>query len=159
MRRGFSLVEIIIILFIIAIGLLGVLSLIIQNIQSQSYNKNNLIAYQLAQEGVELIRMVRDSNWRQSRPYDTGLANGTFIMDYLDSLPYLSSGVSGEAILRQGANGFYYHGGSATSSGFSRYITINHENANTLKVVVNVSWQERGRNSYYDLQTLLYNWK
>ena len=159
MKKGFSLVEIIIILFIISIGLLGVLSLIIQNIQSQGYNKNNLVAYQLAQEGVELIRMVRDSNWRQGEAYDAGLNDGIFFMDYQDSLPHLSSGVTGEFILHQGLDGFYYHGGTATSSGFSRQITLKRENANTLKVTVNVGWQERGRDSYYDLQTILYNWK
>ncbi len=159
MKKGFSLVEIVIILFIISMGMLGVLSLIIQNIQSQTYNKNNLIAYQLAQEGVELIRMVRDSNWRNSEFYTTGLSMGDVFMDFDDLEPSIYTGTPGDGLLRLGTDGFYRHGGTDPSSGFSRRITLTLKNANTLQVDVQITWQERGRDSNYDLQALLYNWK
>lgn len=159
MKKAFSLVEIITILFIVSVGLLGVLSLIIQNIQSQSYNKNNLIAYQLAQEGVELIRFVRDTNWRQGDPFNTGLATGQFYMDYQDTEPQPYSGNANDILLRQDAAGYYVHGGSATSTGFSRLITLSRPNAHNVDVRVNVTWQERGGNASYDLETLLYDWK
>jgi len=162
MKKAFSLVEIITVLFIVSIGLLGVLSLIIQNIQSQTYNKNNLAAYQLAQEGIELIRGVRDSNWRAGRPFDADLVNGTFYMDFEDTKPvFVDIDDSNNIfyILRQGEDGFYRHGGSYPASGFYRQIKLSKLNANTLQVDVTVSWQERGRDSSYDLQTLLYNWR
>ncbi len=159
MKKGFSIIEIIIILFIIAVGLLGVLSLIIQNIQSQGYNQKNFVAYQLAQEGIELIRLVRDSNWRQGESFDKDLVDGEFYMDYQDDLPKPAEETVSELILRQGQDGFYHHGGIATSSGFSRKIILMHENANTLGVLVQVTWQDRGRNALYDLKTELYDWK
>ena len=82
LKKGFSLIEILVVFFIVSVSLLGVLSLLIQNIQVQSINKNNLIASSLSQEGVELIRQVRDSNWRDGLPFETSLADGSYQIDY-----------------------------------------------------------------------------
>lgn len=167
-KRGFTLLEIMVVLFVISLGMVGVLSLIIQNIQAQSYNKNNLIAYQLAQEGVELIRKVRDSNWKQSLPYNTNLADGQYYMDYLDNVPTLCNPNDHEQaeklVLKQDENGFYFNEsltstGVTTSSGFSRLITIRNIDAKSLQVTVKVSWKEKGRDSSYILDTYLYDWK
>jgi len=166
-KNGFSLVEIITVLFVVSLGLVGILSLIIQNIQSQSYNKDNLIAYQLAQEGVELTRKIRDSNWRGDRlPLSSILHSGSYYMDYNDSaLNVYDSNNPDAAILRQDANGFYTHDLSAStpSSGFSRLITITVYSPSTVNIWVNVkvtvSWSANNRNYHYDLETSLYNWR
>jgi len=169
-KNGFSLVEIITVLFVVSLGLVGILSLIIQNIQSQSYNKDNLIAYQLAQEGVELTRKIRDSNWRGARlPFSTILYSGnagtTYYMDYNDpALNVYDSNNPDAAILRQDNNGFYTHDLSAStpSSGFSRLITITngqYGQNNSVNIKVTVSWSANTRNYHYDLDTSLYNWK
>lgn len=160
-KGGFSLVEILTVLFIVSLGLVGVLSLIIQNIQSQSYNKNNLIAYQLAQEGIELIRKVRDSNWKAEASFDTDLAPGYYYMDYLDSVPQdASSNPALLTVLKQDEQGFYFHDSlsSATSSGFSRLITI-QGTSDYLQVISQVSWIDHSRNYTYDLETRLYDWR
>ena len=60
---AFTLLEVIVVLAIVSLSLLGTLSLIIQNIQVQGLNRKSLVAYQLAQEGLELIRNTRDANW------------------------------------------------------------------------------------------------
>lgn len=161
MKKAFSLVEIIIILFIISIGMLGVLSLIVQNIQTQTYNKNNLIAFQLAQEGVELIRMVRDSNWQSGRDFLSGLPRGNVYMDFDDTEPHVleSEGTNQAHALRLDDEGFYRHDGSGPSSGFSRLITLTSPDSNTLQVDVRITWKERNRDSSYDLQAVLYDWK
>lgn len=162
-KNGFSLIEIITVLFVVSLGLVGLLSLIIQNIQSQSYNKDNLIAYQLAQEGAELVRKVRDSNWRSAPlPFTIILHSGYYYMDYNDSaLQVYNSNNADAAILRQDANGFYTHDLSATtpSSGFSRLITITTGLYGSVDVKVTVSWSANTRNYHYDLETSLYNWK
>jgi type II secretory pathway pseudopilin PulG len=161
-KNGFSLVEIITILFIVSLGLVGILSLIIQNIQSQSYNKNNLVAYQLAQEGVELVRKVRDSNWKASAPFDRNLSNGQYYMDYLDATPQAhNSSVPLELVLKQDENDFYFHdlNSTATSSPFSRLITLQKVGGSAVRTTVRVTWGERNRSYAYDLETLLYDWK
>ncbi|MCX6795111.1 MAG: prepilin-type N-terminal cleavage/methylation domain-containing protein, partial [Candidatus Falkowbacteria bacterium] len=60
-NSGFSLIEIMVIISIVLVGMIGVLSLLVQNIQAQSINKNRFIAYQLAQEGIEVTRALRDN--------------------------------------------------------------------------------------------------
>lgn len=157
MKKAFSLVEVITILFIVSVGLLGVVSLIIQNIQSQNYNKNNLVAYQLAQEGLELVRRVRDTNWMSSSSYDTNIQSGTYYMDYLDEYPRIYQNDS-DLMLTIDDDGFYVHNGEEPGSGFSRLISIEAADASSLMVTVRITWQERGRESIYELQTVLYDW-
>jgi type II secretory pathway pseudopilin PulG len=157
-RPGFTLVEIVVVLFIISLGLIGVLTLIIQNIQSQSYNKNNLIAYQLAQEGIELVRKVRDSNWKAHVPYNTNLVDGEYYMDYLDTIPTSSTGPT-SLVLKTDNNGFYIHDAAGSDSGFSRKLTIqNLAGGESMRVVAEITWSVNNRSYSYDLETLLYDW-
>jgi prepilin-type N-terminal cleavage/methylation domain-containing protein len=69
-KKAFTLLEIIIVIYIISLGLVGVMSLFLQTIKVQNINKNKLIASQLAQEGIETIRNIRDENWILGSPYD-----------------------------------------------------------------------------------------
>jgi len=169
-KAGFTLVEIITVLFVVSLGLVGILALITQNIQSQSYNKNNLIAYQLAQEGIELIRQVRDSNWKvvPGVSFNTNLApepdvTYQYYMDYLDSAPHdASSDTTTLTVLKQDSQGFYSHHSSSDSvpSGFSRLITVQENSDGTyLQVISRVFWSDHNHKYNYDLETRLYDWK
>jgi len=166
-RSAFSLLEIMVILFIISLGLVGVLSLIIQNIQSQSYNKNNFIAYQLAQEGVELIRQVRDSNWKNGVNFGTNLVPlssfvGEYYMDYQDTIPHdASSNPTLLTVLKQDSYGFYFHDATspAANTPFSRLIRITDLSENDFRVNSIVTWQDHNRDYSYDLETFLYDWR
>ena len=170
------MIEVITILFIISLGMIGVLSLIVQNIASQSLNKNTLIAYQLAQEGVELVRKVRDTNWNQIPPsaWDTNLASGHYYMDYTDAVPILA--VAGCANcpmsspsfaiaeefgnLYQDADGMYLDnpGSVLPGTSFYRIITISGQ-APAISVVANIFWKDRTRIYEYSLETMLYDWR
>jgi prepilin-type N-terminal cleavage/methylation domain-containing protein len=168
-RGGFSLIEIMTVLFVIALGLVGVLSLMVQNIQSQNVNKGALIAYQLSQEGVELIRRTRDSNWaartvEPSRTWNYNLAPGHYIMDYRDLAPR-SINMSGQTYLKQDSLGYYYNptvaGDPNPNSLFSRYIDLisNPVNPNSIFVRSTVNWSDHGKSYSYYLETTLYDWK
>jgi len=157
---AFSLIEIMIVLFIISLGMTGILSLIGQNIQSQSYNKNNLIAYQLAQEGVELIRRVRDSNWLRGYDHNQDLTSGSYFMDFNDDLPTPLDDDQAAVELFQNTEGFYQHdSGLTTSNGFSRLIKIEKSDTDQINVIVEVKWRERSHDRSYILETDLYNWR
>ena len=60
---GFGLIEVTISIYILIMGLLGIMSLLHQSQKAQYANENTLVAAQLAQEGIELVRNVRDNNW------------------------------------------------------------------------------------------------
>lgn len=161
-KAAFTLIEIIVVLFIISMGLVGILSLIVQNIQAQDYNRGNLIAYQLSQEGIELIRRVRDTNWRNSVLFYENLADGlttpkTFIMDYDDNLPVEASEA---AILRIDDEGFYAHSPDTwEASEFSRLIEVELVDSDHLRVISSVFWVDRGRENSYVIEALLYDWR
>ncbi|MFA5109734.1 MAG: prepilin-type N-terminal cleavage/methylation domain-containing protein [Patescibacteria group bacterium] len=161
-KAGFTLIEIITVLFVISLGLVGILTLIVQNIQSQDYNKDNLIATQLAQEGIELVRRVRDNNWKAlpARDFDYNLAAGNYYLDYRDLAPRLYNLDPAELILKQDDNGFYFHdaASAATSSNFSRLITLEKTSADSLLIRSRVTWGSHNRNYAYDLETILYDW-
>ena len=154
---AFTLVEIIVILFIITVGLLGVLSLVIQNIQSQVINKNSIVAYQLAQEGVELVRKTRDTNWINSNLWNQGLADDDYFMDYLDESPQ-SLEITGSEKLYKNINNYYLHDAGGILSIFSRTINLTSLSDHSMKVLVNISWSNRNKNFNYSLETQLYDW-
>ncbi len=160
-QKGFTLVEIITVLFVISLGLVGVLSLIISNIQNQNFNRTSIIAYQLAQEGIELVRHTRDTNWKALSEFDEGLAPGTYFIDYLDSAPTLVSDPVIDIKLKQDANGMYHH--SITSadadSGFNRLILITARDESSINVQSIVSWQDHQLSRSYNLETFIYDWK
>jgi len=161
-QAGFTLIEVIAVLLILSIGLLGILSLIIQNIQSQSINKSTLIAYQLAQEGAELIRKTRDTQWNLGVDWDTYFPEVStarnYYMSYLDTHPSLASPAD-LTRLYQDDEGFYSHDPSGDFSGFSRTINLTRLSEGSLFVRVTIAWQEYNRNMSYVLETMLYDWR
>lgn len=61
--KAFSLVEIIITVFIVGVALTAAVLLIASSFRTSVSVKNLLIASHLAQEGIELARNIRDGNW------------------------------------------------------------------------------------------------
>ncbi|MEA3464156.1 MAG: prepilin-type N-terminal cleavage/methylation domain-containing protein [Patescibacteria group bacterium] len=158
-QPGFSIIEVIAVIFIIAVGLTGILSLIVQNIQAQYINKNALIASQLAQEGLELIRNVRDENWLatpaiwafSSIAEEDGSKLFAIDFDGMTSVDSSSLKIDTD---------YYLHSGSA-DSGFSRIIqTENNHLASSTVVSCIVEWKEKkGGEHKYVAETVLYDWR
>lgn len=163
-KPGFSLMEILVVLFIVSTSLLSIVSLIIQNIQVQSINKNNLIASSLAQEGIELTRQVRDLNWRDSKDFDFSLTDGSYRLDYRTPVAASFSDTSKTKLYLK--DGFYIHDGGAetglTPTIFSRQIMIKKldtYSGKPLQVRSIVSWVDHNHPYNYELQTLLFDWR
>src|SRR3989338_10729475 len=82
-NSGISILEVVVAILIITIGLVGFLSLVIQNIRVQYIDKNVLIASGLAQEGLELVRNVRDLNWlTPGNSWDQDIVGNSYTIDY-----------------------------------------------------------------------------
>jgi type II secretory pathway pseudopilin PulG len=175
---GFTILEVTVVVFIMAIGLVGILSLGNQNIQVQYINKNNVIASQLAQEGLELVRNKRDTNWLRKEDWEHSSSTGS----RLDILPgkisgsgssaiYTIDAVTGEiyssitgindtkALLYLNNYKLYTHQSTSTSTPFSRIITVGNESTASTSITCLVQWK-RGTNTYnFSAQTVLYNWR
>lgn len=157
--KGFTLLEMIIVIFVILVGLTGASSLITQTINSMANYSSKLIAAYLGQEGIEIVRNIRDGNWLEQRtatttPWNDGLSAGDWEIDYNDS--QLTS-YTGRA-LKVGYDGFYnYETGTTTS--FKRKITITPSGDDILKISVQIQWEERGVSRQIVVQGNLYKWR
>jgi prepilin-type N-terminal cleavage/methylation domain-containing protein len=156
-KRGFTLMEVIVSIAIITIALISVVSLISFSISGIAANKSKITAFGLAQEGLEIIRGVRDNNWLNHRStvanWRTGLSPGTYRVQYNNQGLLLSSNVP----LKIDSSGFYQYS-SGNDTVFYRTVTISNVDDNQFKVVVTVSWNEKGRSLTMTAENRLYNW-
>jgi len=154
---GFSLMEVIISIAVIVTALITLIALISSVVSGLKPAKFKLTAISLAQEGLEIVRNIRDSNWlfykRAPENWRDDLAAGNYRAQY-DELTLLSWA---DLPLKIDSNGFYqYDSGSNTP--FRRKITIGHIGDNQIKVVSEVTWQEKGKSYTIEAENRLYNW-
>ena len=181
-NKGFSILEASIVMGVVSIGLLGVFSLILQNIQVQKVNKNMLVASMLAQEGLELVRNIRDDNWIASPAvaWDLNIAgwgNNDFTVDYTMALANANDSDNDGDIMEEAntklyknsANNFYTHTAAGnTATQYYRLITVDDIDASSpadgiddyYKVKSHVQWKDsKGALKDYIAETYLYNWR
>ncbi|MHB8831368.1 MAG: type IV pilus modification PilV family protein [Patescibacteria group bacterium] len=70
---GQSLVEMLIVLFVISVGLYAAVTMIFFNVNLQEQDADQTIAMNLAREALELVQNQRDSNWLSSSQFDAGM--------------------------------------------------------------------------------------
>lgn len=179
-KRGLSLLEMVVVIGIVTVSLVSISSLMTQSIQAQNINHNYLIASMLAQEGLELVRNKRDTNWlRPGWDWKTGNNPGTDvdIFQFVNGQTYaISSGTidstvnnisDAGAVLYQSIYGHYTHDttGNSLYTGadptiFSRLITVDDLGGETdiLEIVCTVQWELRGKIYKYEAATKSYNW-
>ena len=177
-KRGFSLIEAITAVFIVSMALVSVLAVAQTTIRAQTINKYAIISSMLAQEGLELVRNVRDTNWRNSWNWKTGdgtntntdivqssgnntytiYANPSNNLIVINSTPDSINDAGTE--LYQDANGYYVHAATVNPTPFRRLIQVNdHSSDGYLEVTCIVQAQGSGNDTYtYKASTLLYNW-
>jgi len=71
-ESGQSLIETIAAIFVLTMALTSALGLAIYVASTSSVNSNEIIATNLAREGVEVVRMFRDTNWLASEAKGNG---------------------------------------------------------------------------------------
>jgi type II secretory pathway pseudopilin PulG len=155
LNKGFTLLEAIVAIFLITVGIFGISGLISQMITSSTISRQKLIAAYLAQEGIEIVRNIRDKNLIEGRNWDDGLAAGDWQADYDDQtlFPYSDTFLNLET-----SSGLYGYG-TGNPTIFKRKITINKPQADILEVKVQIFWSEKGRSNIFIAQGNLYNWR
>lgn len=150
---GFTLLELMTVVFVVAIGLLAVYAVSSNIIVYTNLSLSRLTASYLAQEGIEIVRNIRDTNWLETSDWTSGLAVGDWEADYNDGS--LSNNLN-RYLNIESASGFYGYG-AGTQTKFKRKITITPD-GEALKVSVLVQWQERGKSYEVTVQENLYGW-
>lgn len=62
-KKGFSLIEVMVAMAVIVLVVFSATQLLVSIIRSNTSNVNTMIAQGLAQEGLEAVRNIRDSDW------------------------------------------------------------------------------------------------
>lgn len=162
MKQGFTLIEVLVAIFILTVGVVGVFALINQALVSSSILINRLIASYLAQEGLEIMRNIRDTNWLESAAgaWDNGFPNAPCGVQYdKNSCPAAWA----DEYLKINNNGFYNHQ-NGIDTPFKRRISITKRDLtgdgdpDMMKVKVIVTWEGRGRTHTFMAQENIYNW-
>ncbi len=81
LKKGFSLIEALVAISILMVGILGAFILVVRTLASTPVVQARLVAANLAQEGVELVRVLRDTNFVNATDFREGLSNGSWQMD------------------------------------------------------------------------------
>lgn len=163
--------EAIVAIGIIMTGVFGSLTLVISNIASVNKAYNTLIATQLAQEGIEVVRNLRDSNWlKKGVSWDNGLqgvADNTAIavFDVASNswqLDFTPNDFNDDATILHRVGLTYIQ--SLTNPGgiitpFRRLITIIDQGGNKKIVRSEVQWQIKEEKKSIVAEEYLYNWR
>lgn len=165
-RRGFTLIEVIISIAVILTAIVGLIGLSSFSVSSLETAKSKVIAVNLAQEGIEIIRNMRDSNWliyrtqmEQGPEYSylwlTGLGPGTYRVQY-DSASLTAN--PDNPPLYKNSYGFYqYSPTGGTLTPFRRTITLQNI-GDEIRVTSQVTWSEKGKSNTITVEDHLYNW-
>lgn len=173
--KGFTLIEVIVAVFILTVGVGGSFALIEQMLVGTSVAESRLIASYLAQEGIEIVRNIRDTNWLEKRELSgtewnqdldncagpVGCCEGDYTTDTPPSMTRLTSVAScnfGDLrYLRIDSSGFYSYG-SGIQTKFKRKIFIESSGPDKEKVEVVVEWKERNRMHSVEAAEYITNW-
>lgn len=158
---GFTLVETLTALFILALGILGALATITFSLNSALVVEDNLVASNLVQEGIEVVRNLRDRDWLAGNSFGAFISGGgpdfRVQWDSTTLLPF-----NGNPTLRQNTSTglFSYDASSAaTDTKFKRQLTITKLSNIELKIVSTVSWSNRGVNKQVSAEEHLFDWR
>jgi len=161
-RNGFTLLEVLIATFVLSIGVTGAFALLQGAQSSAALGSNQLRASYLVQEGIEIVRNIRDTNLLSVHKglggnWNDGLNTCTAPVrceaDYNDT----ALGAATGRFLLVDNNGWYNYD-SGTTTPFKRTITITAPSADKLVVSVDVSFNRANEVHVVTGETELYNW-
>lgn len=75
--NGQSLIELLVAMSVIIIGLTAASGIVFSNIRTQEISADRFTATNLAREGIEFVKEIRDSNWLSSALFNEGMSDGT----------------------------------------------------------------------------------
>lgn len=174
--EGFTIIELVIAIFILFVATFAVYNAFSTIVVLTAGISDRLTATYLAQEGIEVIRNIRDANWINDRSWDSGLngcsdgcqadyTTGTTIAAPWTLAPWAGEEPSGGAdgggiLLKLNANGFYAYGGAGSDTKFKRKITITSLEDYIMRVSVKVFWSQKGdwSQNVIEAEEILYDW-
>lgn len=154
-NKGFTLVETLVALAVISTALMGVSSLIIANIFNARAVQHNLVAGNLVQEGLEVVRAIRDNDWLSGNNFGDALPDGLYRVQWND-LALRPIDINPELRLDKAVGVYSYDSGDPT--GYKRTIVIEQISSVEIKILTIVEWENRGRAGRLEAESHLFDW-
>lgn len=160
-QSGFTLVEMMVAITILLIAVVMPISLIGNALHNLYYARDQMVAINLAQEGIEAVRQVRDSNMlgSSSVPGIFSLSSSvSYTVDATSATPLTESVDAQQPVLIEG--GFYKQGGVGTATPFTRLVTITSvgDGGTERKVTSTVIWKTGGQTGTITVSEYLFKW-
>lgn len=173
---GFTLLESVVAIFVLSLAITGAFSAVRQGLSQTTYAKNEVRAFYLAQEAIEVIRNERDQN-----RLSTLLSGSGAVTNWLTDISSCigatcrvdASGPGSPATylypcgeswgscpyMTQDPNSLVYgYWSNGLETNFKREIQIELVNPNELAITVRVSWTQGVIGHEFKVKTLLFNW-
>lgn len=173
MKKGFTLVETLVAIFIITTAIAGAMAATQRSLQTSFYSRDQVVTFFLAEEAMEVVRNIRDtnfrlnkSNWLESIPVpSTNGQSSTVCVDWVSETQGHTVYPCSNFVLRYSTNrgGEYGHlltGPNTVATNISREITLTRVSSDQVLVEVEMRWKtgSQQERSYQFHKTLL-NWK
>ena len=167
--KGFTLVETLVAVLLLTLSISGPLWMAQQSFVAARISQSQTVARFLAQEGVELVRGVRDTNILKSEEWLFGLTECR--TEFGCEIHHINTGTQVVRVCSEddGCNPLkfnesegtysYLSGSNYTVSSFVREVTITDITPDKdVEVFVKVSWNDRGIIRSVTTQEYLFNW-
>ena len=151
-QAGFTILETMVAVAILVIAITGPLSTIGSALGQIYIVRDQMIAINLAQEGVEAVRQVRDSklleHWTtHTSPFNTIPDGGYYLDSNFELKSCAATACTAEAPIYKKSDSSYYQDtsiGTGISTNFTRVITVEAINTSEKKVTSKVVWRTSG---------------
>ncbi len=163
-KNGFSLIEALVAIGILIVGILSAFLLLIRTTSTIPAMQERLRAVNLAQEGIELVRALRDSDFIHGDTFKFFL-NGHSCE--IGSGCHITANASGDIELFDGPGGtlkfndstyLYTYDHNDSDSIFLRKIIIDNIQADFIDVTAEVKYSVKGKEYKITATDRLYNW-
>ncbi|OIO17307.1 hypothetical protein COV56_02730 [Candidatus Kuenenbacteria bacterium CG11_big_fil_rev_8_21_14_0_20_37_9] len=161
-QQGMTLVETTVALGILMVGIMASLVLMLSTFNFAERNEQEIIVVNLAREGVEAVRALRNN--QAIDLFDGSYDNKNYIID-VDENFNLDNELFGITSIEDCAdcalmliNGRYLHGGGGAGTNFKRMITIENVSSSEKKILSRISWTHKGETHSFLLEANLTNW-
>jgi type II secretory pathway pseudopilin PulG len=81
-QGGQTLLEAIVAIGVLSTAIVAALSLAVASLAAEQVSLDQVTAGNLAREGIEVVRLMRDGNWLANREWDDGLYDAAGSLDY-----------------------------------------------------------------------------
>lgn len=161
-RNGFTLIEVLVSLFILAL-IAGIIFVLLQPLILAPAATSRLEALYLAQEGVEITRNIRDTNFAKiADSQGVNWLNGLLGCEAGCEADYTSDALvaSQDRKLFLNSDGFYDYdtGGEATTLQRTIFVEPDPVVDTKANVSVQVSWERKGQTHEVEVSTEIHNW-